>query len=157
MRRLLGQFPLVVRELAGIFVLEDAEIEIPIPSSSRVKGWAAQGMVWPVEPFLHPTKEEWQILWDNQNGECDFCGGMLLNKYAPKELRPVLDHHHETGFIRGILHNRCNILVDSGRGSSKQNRRMDAEIRAYKECPIVFWMYDIALNPEHLEDVLGSS
>ena len=62
----------------------------------------------------------------------------------------------KTGFVRGILHNRCNILIDSGRGSSKQDRRMDAEIRAYKECPIVFQAYDIQWKPEHLEDVLGS-
>lgn len=38
-----------------------------------------------------------------QKNRCGVCG----KTFTPKD-RPVLDHCHDTGFIRGALHNSCN-------------------------------------------------
>lgn len=38
-----------------------------------------------------------------QNGKCAICG----HPFTARDV-PVLDHCHDTGFIRGALHNSCN-------------------------------------------------
>ena len=38
-----------------------------------------------------------------QKNRCAVCG----KPFTPRD-KPVLDHCHETGFIRGALHNSCN-------------------------------------------------
>ena len=38
-----------------------------------------------------------------QGGVCAICG----KKFTRWDI-PVLDHDHDTGFIRGVLHNSCN-------------------------------------------------
>lgn len=38
-----------------------------------------------------------------QSNKCAICG-----KPFTRQDRPVLDHNHDTGFIRGALHNSCN-------------------------------------------------
>jgi len=42
-------------------------------------------------------------LVDRQSGKCAICGHPFT-----KRDRAVLDHCHDTGFIRGALHNSCN-------------------------------------------------
>ena len=44
-----------------------------------------------------------QQLVKKQNNVCGVCG-----KPFTKTDRPVLDHCHDTGYIRGALHNSCN-------------------------------------------------
>lgn len=43
-----------------------------------------------------------------QGGRCCICQGQLGTK-AP--LDPVLDHNHQTGAVRGVLHRGCNSLL----------------------------------------------
>lgn len=43
-----------------------------------------------------------------QGGRCSICQGQLGTK-AP--LDPVLDHCHQTGAVRGVLHRGCNSLL----------------------------------------------
>lgn len=44
----------------------------------------------------------------DQGNRCAICGGQLGLK-AP--LDPVLDHNHQTGAVRGVLHRGCNSLL----------------------------------------------
>jgi hypothetical protein len=43
-----------------------------------------------------------------QGNRCALCGGKFGVK-AP--LDPVLDHNHQTGAVRGVLHRGCNSLL----------------------------------------------
>lgn len=43
-------------------------------------------------------------LLDEQRGLCAVCG-------TPVTARPVLDHDHRTGAVRGVLHAGCNSLL----------------------------------------------
>ena len=51
--------------------------------------------------------EEWDALWEKQKGLCPICNRPLSEEYR----RPCVDHDHETGKIRGIIHSGCNLLV----------------------------------------------
>ncbi len=42
-------------------------------------------------------------LQDKQGNKCAICGKPFTSRD-----KPVLDHDHDTGFIRGVLHNSCN-------------------------------------------------
>jgi hypothetical protein len=53
------------------------------------------------------TLEEYQKLWDDQNGVCAICGNP-----EPKEgYMLAVDHDHITGKIRGLLCSRCNTSI----------------------------------------------
>lgn len=45
------------------------------------------------------------ILLAKQGHTCPLCGGSML---GPKAKNPVLDHDHETGFLRDVLCRNCN-------------------------------------------------
>lgn len=49
------------------------------------------------------TPERWQELFDSQGGRCAIC------RCVP--VRPVVDHDHATGRVRGILCHGCNIIL----------------------------------------------
>lgn len=49
--------------------------------------------------------EEYQRLIASQNGKCPICGRLLPAG------NPVVDHDHDTGRVRGVLHNRCNLAI----------------------------------------------
>ena len=70
--------------------------------------------------------EEWDRIWVYQGKQCPVC------KRAPKEgRRPVVDHDHKTGEIRGLLCSHCNQRV-IGRG---RDAGIFAAAAAYLECP----------------------
>lgn len=47
------------------------------------------------------TLDEWNSLWDVQEGKCACCSTQLASRAA-------LDHCHDTGAVRGILCGNCN-------------------------------------------------
>ena len=49
------------------------------------------------------TLDEWQLMWEDQDGKCAICG-----KHFLKPSNANVDHNHETGKIRGLLCGRCN-------------------------------------------------
>lgn len=52
--------------------------------------------------------EEYDKLWESQNGVCAICGQPETSIREGK-IKPLsVDHDHETGKIRGLLCNRCN-------------------------------------------------
>ncbi len=52
--------------------------------------------------FVGTIKE---VLYETQQGKCRLCGKPLENK-------SVLDYDHKTGIIRGLICNRCNVLLN---------------------------------------------
>ena len=47
--------------------------------------------------------EDWQKIWDNQNGQCIICEKPFI---SPSDA--CVDHNHKTGEVRGLLCHRCN-------------------------------------------------
>lgn len=41
-------------------------------------------------------------------GKCAACGLLFEDEYHPADRRPYVDHCHETGKVRGLVHHKCN-------------------------------------------------
>lgn len=54
------------------------------------------------------TLVAYQELWDSQNGCCAGCGDALSKPHGRDS---HIDHCHETGAVRGILHGTCNMAL----------------------------------------------
>lgn len=53
------------------------------------------------------TIEQWQEMFDNQNGCCAICG-----KHQSKMVKTLsVDHDHKTGIVRGLLCHQCNAAL----------------------------------------------
>ena len=55
--------------------------------------------------------EEYNALLDKSQGRCQCCNKTLEPDSPSPNNRPVIDHCHTTGRVRGILCNHCNRLV----------------------------------------------
>ena len=70
------------------------------------------------------TLEQYQALLEEQGGVCAAC------HLPPEEGRIlVIDHCHDTGKIRGLLHNNCNVIV----GMSREDSALLLRIAEYVE------------------------
>ena len=49
------------------------------------------------------------IFFQNQNGDCTVCKIQFLNK------KRALDHNKNTGVVRGLIHQKCNLLLGHAR------------------------------------------
>lgn len=54
--------------------------------------------------------ERLEELRKEQIGLCALCGEKFDEKFSP-----AVDHCHDTGVIRGLLHHRCNVMIGMGR------------------------------------------
>lgn len=83
---------------------------------TRMKEWAA---VRPLKRrrFAGPLK----IMFEEQEEKCAICRDWVV--------RPQIDHDHETGYIRGLLCNSCNMAL----GGYEKFRRLDllGEVEKY--------------------------
>lgn len=52
--------------------------------------------------------EEYNLILERQGGGCAICG--LVTKMRGKVVL-VVDHDHETGAVRGLLCNPCNLMM----------------------------------------------
>jgi hypothetical protein len=52
------------------------------------------------------TLEEWELLFENQGRVCKICGTSESGKHDWNT-----DHCHESKKVRGILCNKCNLLL----------------------------------------------
>jgi len=53
------------------------------------------------------TEEKYHAALIAQSGRCALCWEILLNKKDPAR-----DHDHRTGKARGLLHARCNVILE---------------------------------------------
>ena len=61
------------------------------------------------------TPEDWLRMYKEQDGKCYLCSyeiQMFIGQYSNKNPHAgVVDHCHETGKIRGLLCNSCNLFI----------------------------------------------
>lgn len=55
----------------------------------------------------HINKEEYDLMYQQQNGKCKCCGGDL----TCKSKGPNIDHSHKTNKVRGLLCHNCNVGI----------------------------------------------
>ena len=89
------------------------------------------------------TVEQIYQLAEFQGFKCPLSGMELVVKegeiYDPTtNKRIAIDHDHQTGFIRGLLIQKVNWLVDQGDHNSYGILSMPPEILKYKENPPAF-------------------
>ena len=71
------------------------------------------------------TADQFSFLLDSQGNSCAICG-MELNtdlSYKGRETKPVVDHCHGTGNVRGILCNGCNLIIGHAKDNIDRLRR----------------------------------
>lgn len=54
------------------------------------------------------TVDQFDSMLDQQSGKCAICGADFAFLEGDQNLRPRIDHCHETGEVRGLLCNKCN-------------------------------------------------
>jgi hypothetical protein len=63
---------------------------------------------WSMKNWYGITVEEFDRMFDEQNGQCAICSVALVKFKAEKQKTAHVDHCHETKKVRGILCNECN-------------------------------------------------
>jgi hypothetical protein len=58
---------------------------------------------WNLKTRYGMTPEQYEEMIAEQNGKCALCGNEMS--------RPVVDHDHRTGAVRGILCHPCNVKL----------------------------------------------
>jgi hypothetical protein len=69
----------------------------------RAKALSAARKAW-LRNKYGLTEEQWQELYIRQDGRCALCGDRFTEDNVP-----CIDHDHNTGQVRGMLHFKCNI------------------------------------------------
>lgn len=62
-----------------------------------------QKRAWNLKRRYGLIEAQYQALLQKQGNKCALCGGEMK--------RPVVDHDHQTGAVRGILCHPCNIKL----------------------------------------------
>lgn len=57
------------------------------------------------------SAEEYDRMVEEQGGRCAACGELPNPDGLPVEQSLHVDHDHETGEVRGLLCNRCNLAL----------------------------------------------
>ncbi|MGE3341514.1 MAG: endonuclease domain-containing protein [Candidatus Altimarinota bacterium] len=66
------------------------------------------------------TLDDYKTMLEKQDYNCKFCNEPLDN-------RPVVDHNHTTGLVRGVIHQKCNILI----GFFETNGHLFSNLESY--------------------------
>jgi len=89
-------------------------------------------------------KEHRENLLKEQNNICPLCG-----EYIEKD-KAALDHSHETGYLRQVLHSTCNsfegMVLHKFKRSGVHKR---TDIITYMENLILYWEVDYSDNLKH--------
>ena len=81
-------------------------------------------------------------LWLKQECICPVCGTEILEHEA------VLDHDHDTGHIRMVLHRNCNQIEGRVKQWSKRNGK-GAHPKTILSRILLYWGMDFTKNPIH--------
>lgn len=65
------------------------------------------------------TQEQKELMFVKQGRKCPIC-----DKKEKRSNRLVVDHCHKTGSVRGIIHQRCNIVIGLLKDSVKLARNV---------------------------------
>lgn len=65
------------------------------------------------------SADEYQFLLKKQQGLCAICGNPEKKVFNGKLCNLAVDHNHETGKIRGLLCNACNVGLGSFRDDAE--------------------------------------
>lgn len=86
-----------------------------------------------------PLREE---LLARQRSICLICGEKIHEGEA------VLDHDHDTGFVRGVLHRNCNQIEGRVKSWCKRNGK-GVDFRTVLRNILLYWDKDYSGNPVH--------
>ena len=73
------------------------------------------------------TPEEYQSMFDSQNGKCAICKSPEVATRNGSLKRAPVDHDHVTGKVREILCARCNTVI----GLLDEDTKLVSEVYAY--------------------------
>lgn len=92
------------------------------------------------------TKDQIFLLAEFQDFKCALSGfefeildGEIYDPTTKK--RVAIDHDHDSGFIRGLLVQKVNWLIDQWDQNSYGRLTMPTEIKLYKENPPAFQLF----------------
>jgi len=78
------------------------------------------------------TKDWYETKLEEQDGTCGACG-LSYDEYEHTRFRYFdVDHDHETGRPRGLLCNRCNMVLGQVRDDPQTLARLSRYLRKYK-------------------------
>lgn len=78
------------------------------------------------------TMEQFEVLNLSQNGLCAICGEPpYKDQEDPRKKRLSVDHNHETGLVRGLLCDSCNIGIGMFRDSPERLQSAIDYLKAY--------------------------
>lgn len=69
------------------------------------------------------TQSDYESLLDNQEGKCAIC--------RLSEVKMVIDHDHETGKVRSLLCDKCNLLIGWVESGLKRNKNILSDAAEY--------------------------
>lgn len=69
----------------------------------------AKNRAWRLRVLFGMTQADYDLMLAKQNGVCRICGKQ--NRGNTAHLPLAIDHDHQTGAIRGLLCNRCNLSL----------------------------------------------
>ncbi len=74
------------------------------PQSCKISSWKYQGMIL-------KENEDWESIYIEYliTENCENCNCILTKDKVNTSTMKCLDHDHETGFIRGIICQSCNV------------------------------------------------
>jgi Recombination endonuclease VII len=76
------------------------------------------------------SEEKFEVMWRDQEGLCLLCEDFLI-PFGKGGC--VIDHDHETGKVRGILCNQCNLGLGLFRENAETCERAASYLRKHKE------------------------
>jgi hypothetical protein len=78
------------------------------------------------------TLEGWKELLKKQNYLCPICRQQIHEK-GKNGLRPVVDHNHDTGKVRAIVHSNCNTIIGMSQEQAQIHLNAARYLQQHKE------------------------
>lgn len=93
-------------------------------NTARMRGWRERNPGYNrAEYFVKQynlTLDEWEAMFDSQDGACAIC----TRDFDRDNTAAIhVDHNHETGEVRGLLCQKCNLAIGYLQDDSAASRR----------------------------------